>query len=56
MSLLGIKQGPLVGKAIAYLLELRMEHGPLGAERAAQELLAWAEGEGLAVPGPAADA
>ena len=34
-----------------YLLELRMEHGPLGPERATQELLAWAEDEGLAVPG-----
>jgi len=56
MSLLGITQGPLVGKAYAHLMELRMEHGPLGPERAAQELLAWAEGEGLAVPGPAADA
>ena len=56
MSLLGITQGPLVGKAYAHLLELRMEHGPLGPERAAQELLAWAEGAGLAVPGPAADA
>ncbi len=56
MSLLGITQGPLVGKAYAYLLELRMEHGPLGPERAAQELLAWAERGGLAVPGPAADA
>jgi poly(A) polymerase len=53
MSLLGIGPGPLVGKARAHLLELRMEHGPLGQERAAQELLAWAEGGGLAVPGPA---
>jgi poly(A) polymerase len=55
MSLLGLRPGPLVGQAYAYLLELRMERGPLGPERAAQELLAWAEGEGLAVPGPAAD-
>jgi len=52
MGLLGIGPGPLVGKAYAYLLELRMEHGPLGPERAAQELLGWAEGEGLAAPGP----
>jgi poly(A) polymerase len=53
MRLLGIGQGPLVGKARAYLLELRMEHGALGPERAAQELLRWAEAEGLAVPGAA---
>ncbi len=51
MSLLGIGPGPLVGRALAYLLELRMEQGPLGPERAAQELLRWAEGEGLAAPG-----
>jgi poly(A) polymerase len=51
MRLLGIKPGPLVGRAYAYLLELRMEHGELGRERAAQELLRWAEGEGLAAPG-----
>jgi len=47
MSLLGITQGPLVGKAYARLLELRMEEGPLGPERATQELLRWAEAEGI---------
>jgi poly(A) polymerase len=52
MALLGIAPGPLVGRAYAYQLELRLEHGPLGPERAAQELLRWAEDEGLA--GPAA--
>ena len=30
-----------VGVAYKYLLELRMEHGPLGPERAAEELRAW---------------
>jgi poly(A) polymerase len=52
MDLLGIGQGPLVGKARAHLLKLRMEHGPLGQDRAAQELLRWAGAEGLTVPGP----
>jgi poly(A) polymerase len=51
MQLLGIGPGPLVGKARAYLLELRLEHGPLGRQRAVQELLRWAEGEGLTGPG-----
>jgi poly(A) polymerase len=56
MRILGISPGPLVGKAYAHLLELRLEHGPLGAERAAQELLDWAAAEGLDVPGsPPAD-
>jgi poly(A) polymerase len=30
-----------VGEAYTHLLELRMEHGPLGEERAEQELRAW---------------
>jgi poly(A) polymerase len=51
MEVLKIKQGPLVGKARRFLLELRLEHGPLGYDRAVQELLRWAEGEGLAGPG-----
>jgi len=51
MQILGIRSGPLVGKAYAHLLELRMEHGPLGRERATQELLRWAAGEGLTGPG-----
>jgi poly(A) polymerase len=52
MRILGIPPGPLVGRAYAYLLELRIEQGLLGRERVAQELLRWAEGEGLPVPGP----
>jgi poly(A) polymerase len=52
MRILRIGPGPLVGKALTYLLELRMERGPLGAKQATQELLAWAEGEGLDVPDP----
>jgi len=31
----------LVGKAYQHLLALRMEHGPLGHERAVQELTDW---------------
>jgi poly(A) polymerase len=56
MRVLGISPGPLVGRAYAHLLELRLEHGPLGPERATQELLDWAAAEGLDVPGsPPAD-
>jgi poly(A) polymerase len=57
MRILGIKPGPLVGKASDHLLALRLEHGPLGPERATQELLAWAADEGLDLPGsPPAEA
>ena len=52
MRILGIKPGPLVGKAWNYLLELRLERGELGTERATAELLAWAEQAGI---GPAPD-
>ena len=41
MKVLGIKPGPLVGKAYEHLLELRIEEGPLGKERAEMELLNW---------------
>ncbi len=41
MDILGIPPGPLVGKAYKYLLELRIEHGPLGADRAVTELKDW---------------
>ena len=43
IEILGIKPGPLVGKAYDYLLELRMEHGPLGRERAVEELHKWSK-------------
>jgi len=51
MRILGLPPGPLVGKAYKHLLELRLEHGPLGPDRATQELLAWAAEEGLGAPG-----
>ena len=51
MAILGIPPGPLVGRAYAYLRELRLEHGPLGRERATQELLGWAAEVGVAAAG-----
>jgi poly(A) polymerase len=47
MSILGVPPGRTVGAALQYLLDLRIEHGPLGKERASQELLRWAAAEGL---------
>ena len=41
MEILSIKPSPVVGKAYDFLLELRLEHGPLGEEKAKQELLNW---------------
>ena len=41
METLGIPEGRDVGRAYAYLLERRIEEGPLGEERAREELRAW---------------
>ena len=41
MKILDIKPSPAVGKAYEFLLELRLEHGPLGQERAKKELVNW---------------
>ena len=47
MALLGLPPGRPVGMALRHLLALRMEHGPLGEDRARAELLAWAREQGL---------
>ena len=54
MALLGLPAGPLVGKAWNYLLELRLEQGTLGKERATAELLRWAAREGISPPSSSA--
>lgn len=41
MELLGIPAGPVIGQAYTFLLERRIDEGPLGEDRAREELLAW---------------
>ena len=41
MQILAIKPSPTVGKAYDFLLELRLEKGPIGKEAATTELLTW---------------
>ncbi|CAA9271119.1 MAG: CCA tRNA nucleotidyltransferase [uncultured Arthrobacter sp.] len=41
MALLGITPGPVVGRAYRYLLEERMEHGPLDPATAEARLRSW---------------
>jgi poly(A) polymerase len=58
MELLGIPPGPLVGKALAYLLDLRLDRGPMPEGEAVQALREWARREGLEFAGgsePSAD-
>lgn len=47
MAILGVRPGPVVGKALAQLLELRLDRGPMSKEEATAELLAWAREQGL---------
>ena len=44
MKLLNLKPSRQVGQALDFLLELRLEQGPLGKERATEELLKWWQG------------
>jgi poly(A) polymerase len=41
MARLGVPPGPTVGEALAYLLELRLDVGPLGEEEAGRRLDEW---------------
>jgi poly(A) polymerase len=41
MRLLDIPAGPQVGEAYRFLMELRLDRGPIGEEEATQALLAW---------------
>jgi poly(A) polymerase len=47
MAYLGIAPGPPVGEAKRFLLELRMEEGPLGEDEAFRRLDAWARARGI---------
>lgn len=41
MQALGIKPGPVVGQAYNFLLQQRMDNGPMGEDAAREALLAW---------------
>ena len=47
MEHLGLPPGPMVGKAREYLLELRLDRGPIEREEALKLLDEWAAGQGL---------
>jgi poly(A) polymerase len=61
MQLLGILPGPLVGEALAFLLDVRLDSGLLGEEAIGARLLAWYdqrcrdEGAGHGHDGPAGE-
>jgi poly(A) polymerase len=41
MELLEVPPGPVVGRALAFLMELRLDEGPLGEEEAGRRLQEW---------------
>ncbi|AYG03533.1 CCA tRNA nucleotidyltransferase [Gryllotalpicola protaetiae] len=45
MTLLGLRPGPEVGRAMRFLMELRLDEGPLGSEEATRRLTAWWQGQ-----------
>lgn len=47
MQRLGIPPGPLVGEALEFLLEARLEEGPLGKDEAYRRLDDWARDKGV---------
>lgn len=47
MEILGVPPGPLVGEAMDFLLEHRLDHGPYDEEKAYELLRAWATERGL---------
>jgi poly(A) polymerase len=41
MDALVLKPGPVVGRAYKFLLELRLDEGPLGEDEARKRLMSW---------------
>jgi poly(A) polymerase len=51
MKFLDVAPGPVVGKALSYLLELRLDEGPISEEEAYRRLEAWARDQGIRTSG-----
>jgi poly(A) polymerase len=47
MAFLGLEPGPTVGEALDYLLEIRLDEGPLDESEAYDRLAAWARERGI---------
>jgi poly(A) polymerase len=47
MERLGVQGGPVVGEALAYLMEVRLERGPVAEDEAYAVLDAWAKERGI---------
>jgi poly(A) polymerase len=54
MRILKLPPGPVIGQARQYLLDLRIERGPMSEDEASGLLLGWARARGIPIPGEAA--
>ncbi len=48
MELLGVEPGPIIGEALDFLLEARLDEGPIDEADARRRLTEWATGRGIA--------
>ena len=48
MERLGLEPGPVVGEALAFLMEIRMDRGEIPEEEAYELVDAWAKERGIA--------
>ncbi|GGI46911.1 poly(A) polymerase [Agromyces flavus] len=51
MAALGVRPGPVVGEAYKFLLDVRLDEGPIGPDAARERLLAWWAERQAAAPG-----
>ena len=47
MEYLGVRPGPVVGEALRFLLEVRLDEGLIGRTEALERLDAWARAHGI---------
>jgi poly(A) polymerase len=47
MAFLGVEPGPVVGEALDFLLELRLDEGPMDEDESYERLAAWARERGI---------
>ena len=50
MEFLGVPPGPIVGEALKFLLDLRLDEGPMPDEEAYRRLAGWAKERGIDTP------
>ncbi|MGH2787131.1 MAG: CCA tRNA nucleotidyltransferase [Actinomycetota bacterium] len=55
MAYLGVSPGPVIGEALDFLMEARLEEGPLGEDEVYRRLDAWARSRGIEPAGDRVD-